>query len=132
VVAHTGTGAWLLRRVTAGFETGEVTCVMSSDRAARLGLLDVAAAASIATEGRAWITGAAVMRETRKVIARRVGIVRLDSPPAARTSVLSAVLPRDHWGLRRLFTRGRSVIVRDVAVSEPWHVWHVPCASVRV
>ena len=57
VGAHTETGAWLFRRVTAGFETGEVTFVMSSDRAARLGLLDVAAAASIATEGRAWITG---------------------------------------------------------------------------
>src|SRR5439155_12025392 len=87
VGAHTETGAWLFRRVTAGFERGEVTFVMSSDRAARVGLLDVAAAASIATEGRAWITGAPVMRETRKAIARRVGNVRLDGPPAARTSV---------------------------------------------
>ena len=128
VGAHTETGAWLFRRVTAGFERGEVTFVMSSDRAARVGLLDVAAAASIATEGRVWITGAPVMRETRKAIARRVGNVRLDSPPAARTSVLSAVLPRDHWGLRRLFTRGRSVIERDVALATLERVGLGPCA----
>ena len=76
-------GTWLFRRVTAGFEADELTFIMSSDRSARLGLLDVAAAASISAEGRAWITGAPVMRETRKAIARRVGIVRPHSPRAA-------------------------------------------------
>src|SRR5213593_4564285 len=128
VGAHTETGAWLFRRLTAGFEAGELTFVMSTDRAARLGLLDVVAAASIAAEGRAWITGAPVMRETRKVIASRVGIVRLDDLRAAQSSVLSTVLPRDPWGLRRLFTRGRSVIERDVAHQALERVGLGPCA----
>jgi len=121
-------GTWLFRRVTAGFEAGELTFIMSSDRSARLGLLDVAAAASISAEGRAWITGAPVMRETRKAIARRVGIVRPHSPRAARGSVLSTVLACEPWGLRRLLTGGRSVVERDVALETLERVGLGPCA----
>ena len=128
VGAHTETGAWLFRRVTAGFEAGELTFVMSTDREARLGLLDVAAAASIAAEGRAWITGAPVMRETRKVIASRVGNVRLDDLRAAQSSVLSTLLPRERWGLRRLFRRRPSGVERDVAHQALERVGLGPCA----
>ena len=120
--------AWLFRGVTTRFETGELTFIVSSSREARLGLLEVTAAACIAAEGRAWISGAPVMHETRRAIGKRVGDVRPLGARASRESVLSSLLPRDPWGLRRLLAGRRSVVDRDVALQVLERVGLGPCA----
>ncbi len=120
--------AWLLRSVTARFETGELTFIVSSNRQARLALLGVAAGSCIPTEGRAWISGAPVTRETRRAIGKRVGDVRPIGARAAQGSVLSSLLPRDPLGLRRLITGRRSAVERDVALQVLERVGLGPCA----
>lgn len=121
-------GTWLFRGVTARFETGRLVFIVSSDRKARLGLLDVAAASLIAAEGRAWVSGAPVMRETRKAIAKHAGIVRLNDEPVAPGTVLSGLLPRDPWGLRRMLAGGRGGVERTVALQTLERVGLGPCA----
>jgi ABC-type branched-subunit amino acid transport system ATPase component len=59
-------GGWLLRRVCADLESPYLTVVLSADPAERNALLDVVGARAIPEEGRAWVDGLPVMRETRQ------------------------------------------------------------------
>ena len=63
---------WLLRRVCVDLEAPCLTVVRSSDPDERNALLDVVSARVIPEEGRAWVDGVPVMRETRQRLRARV------------------------------------------------------------
>jgi len=93
-------GPWIIRSVCAAFETGELTFVVSSDRAARLALLDVLSGQRIPAEGRAWISGAPLMRDTAKALATFVGRVDPGQPFVEGRTVFANALPADPWWSR--------------------------------
>jgi ABC-type cobalamin/Fe3+-siderophores transport system ATPase subunit len=111
-------GEWLMRRVSARFENGELTFVVSADRDARLALLDVLRARRIATEGRAWLDGRPVTPQTATKIAARIGNVHLHAHVPAKQSVLSTVLPPEGWARRALRTAfgGRRSEARELTL----------------
>lgn len=104
--------AWLVRRVCARLETGELTIVVSADPQARMALLDAVTARQIPTEGRVWIDGIPVMRETVRLVRERVGEVDLQGPLANDRSLLWNILlvpgrrPRALWTGLRLASPG--------------------------
>lgn len=71
-VSRRGRG-WLLHRVCATLETGELTVVVSSDRAERAALLDTMAGRRVPEEGRAWISRVPVMAESLGRVRRLCG-----------------------------------------------------------
>jgi ABC-type branched-subunit amino acid transport system ATPase component len=101
-------GEWLLRRVGVRLETPELTFVVADDRRARTALLDIMAARQVADEGRAWLGGRPVTRETASTIAARIADVQLHTPFVAHRSVLSNLTPR-RWSHRiiRALLRGQ-------------------------
>jgi ABC-type branched-subunit amino acid transport system ATPase component len=104
-------GEWLLRRVGVRLETPELTFVVSDDRHARVALLDVMAARQVAEEGRAWLGGRPVTRETASTIAARVADVELHTPFVAQRSLVWNLLPPHRWShriVRALFRRRHS------------------------
>jgi len=96
-------GPWVIRGVCADFEFGELTFVVSADRAARLALLDVVSARRVPTEGRAWVSGAPLMSDTARSVAAFVGRVDQRQAFIEGDTVLANVLPADPWWSR--FTR---------------------------
>jgi len=57
-------GRWLLRRVCARLEVGDLTAIVSGRAVERDALIDVIAGRRIPVEGRAWINRLPLMRET--------------------------------------------------------------------
>jgi phosphonate transport system ATP-binding protein len=111
-------GAWLVRGACAHFEAGELTFVVGSDPMSRLALLDIVAGRRVPTEGRAWVSGTPLMRETATAIASRVGEVHQHAPLRENRSVLWNVLPPGRWRgrvLRALFGT-RSVVSEELAL----------------
>jgi ABC-type phosphate/phosphonate transport system ATPase subunit len=63
-------GGWLLHRVCATLEAGELTVVTSADAAERHALLDAITGRPVATEGRVWIDRVPVMAATSSRVRR--------------------------------------------------------------
>src|SRR5262245_807399 len=125
-------GPWIIRGVCAAFEGGELTFVVASDRAARVALLDVVSARRIPTEGRAWVSGKPLMRDTAKTVAAFVGRVDLRSAIVEGRTVLASVLPDGPWWSR--VTRsptesGRATTGRESAIQTLDRVGLAACAN---
>ena len=80
-------GGWLLHRVCADLESPHLTVVVSSEPAERNALLDVVGARVIPEEGRAWVDGLPVMRETRQRLRARVADIDASAWHAERRSL---------------------------------------------
>jgi ABC-type phosphate/phosphonate transport system ATPase subunit len=85
-------GEWLFRRLSARLERGELTILVCPDREARLALLDAVVGRRIPTEGRVWVGGLPVSRETARRVHSRVGDVDLSGALSHRRSLLWNVL----------------------------------------
>jgi ABC-type cobalamin/Fe3+-siderophores transport system ATPase subunit len=81
-------GDWLLHRVCARFERGELTALVSARREAGQALLDALTARRIPVEGRVWIQRLPLMSET----AARVRGLVVDAGPDARFTDHRSVL----------------------------------------
>src|SRR5262249_60534171 len=88
-------GPWVFRGVCAHFERGELTFVISSDRAARVALLDVVSGRRVPTEGRAWGSGTPLMRGTADTVATFVGRVGFPQAIAEEPRVFCNLVPSD-------------------------------------
>ena len=87
-------GEWLLHRVCATLEAGEVTVVLSSDPAERSALLDAVTGRRVPEEGRVWVSRAPLMPASRGQIRRLCIEVDPGSPLVARRSLFwNAVAP---------------------------------------
>jgi ABC-type phosphate/phosphonate transport system ATPase subunit len=84
-------GGWLFRRLSARAETAELIAVVSEEPRARLALLDVVAARHVPPEGRVWLNGQPLTRETQRRFRSRVVEVDLDAPLAEDRSLRSNV-----------------------------------------
>jgi ABC-type phosphate/phosphonate transport system ATPase subunit len=73
-VPRRGAG-WLLHRVCATLEAGELTAVVSAEADERLALLDTIAGRRVPDEGRVWIDGVPVMAESLGRVRRLCGDV---------------------------------------------------------
>jgi phosphonate transport system ATP-binding protein len=85
-------GGWLLHRVCARFRRGQISVVVSRDPAERRALLDAVTARLVPNEGRVWVTGVPVARDTVGRIRGLVAEVDLDLRPVERRSFLWNVL----------------------------------------
>jgi phosphonate transport system ATP-binding protein len=85
-------GGWLLHRVCARFSRGQVTVVVSRDPAERRALLDAVTARLVPNEGRVWVNGVPVARDTVGRIRGLVAEADLDLRPVERRSFLWNVL----------------------------------------
>jgi putative ABC transport system ATP-binding protein len=81
-------GRWLFRRVSARVETAELITVVSPEREARLGFLDAISARRIPTEGRVWVNGHALTRDTQARFHSRVREVDLHADLVPHRSLL--------------------------------------------
>jgi ABC-type phosphate/phosphonate transport system ATPase subunit len=68
-------GGWLLHRVCATLEAGELTVVVSTDAAERGALLDAVSGRRVPDEGRVWMSGAPLMAGAQSRIRRLCGDV---------------------------------------------------------
>jgi ABC-type phosphate/phosphonate transport system ATPase subunit len=82
------TGGWLLHRVCATLEAGEVTLVVSTDPAERGALLDTLTGRRVPDEGRVWVSRAPLMPESRSRIRRLCGEVDPGTALVERRSLL--------------------------------------------
>jgi ABC-type phosphate/phosphonate transport system ATPase subunit len=85
-------GGWLLHRVCARFHRGQITVVVSRDPAERRALLDAVTARIVPNEGRVWVNGVPVTRDTVGRIRDLVAEADLDVRPVERRSFLWNVL----------------------------------------
>jgi ABC-type phosphate/phosphonate transport system ATPase subunit len=83
---------WLFRSLCAHVRTDQLTVVVSREPEARAALLDVISGRLVPAEGRAWIRGLPVARETAGLVRRRVGRVDLCGRLADQQSALWNVL----------------------------------------
>jgi len=97
-----GDGRWLLHRVCARWAPGQLVLVVSESPAERLALLDTVAGAVVPEEGRAWLYGIPLSRETAALVRSRAGDVDLRLEPAGNRSVLWNTLAAGRPGLRTL------------------------------
>jgi ABC-type cobalamin/Fe3+-siderophores transport system ATPase subunit len=81
-------GDWLLHRVCARFEGGELTAVVSTRRETAQALLDALIGRRIPVEGRVWVQRIPLMRET----VARVRVLVVDAGPEARFTDYRSVL----------------------------------------
>jgi ABC-type phosphate/phosphonate transport system ATPase subunit len=81
-------GGWLLHRVCARSRPGEFTLVVARDPDEREALFEVLTARLIPEEGRLWVDGVPLMRETTGRVRARVGDARLDARLAESRTVL--------------------------------------------
>ncbi len=88
------TGGWLLHRVCATLESGEVTLVLSSDPEERGALLDTLTGRRVPDEGRVWVSRAPLMPGSRSRIRRLCGEVDPGAVLVERRSLFwNAVAP---------------------------------------
>ena len=112
-------GAWRLRSVCSCFERGELTAVVSAVPDERLALLDVVAGRCVPHEGRVWIDGLPLMRETRRRVRARVG----DADPRAPASAAASVLSNTVAGRGGTLTRLRGLF-HSLSASRRRRAWH--------
>jgi ABC-type phosphate/phosphonate transport system ATPase subunit len=87
-------GGWLLHRVCATLEAGEVTVVLSADPAERIALLDAITGRRLPEEGRVWVSRAPLMPGSRGRIRRLCGDVDPEETLVERRSLFwNAVAP---------------------------------------
>ena len=72
-------GGWLVRGICASIRPGELTAVVSRDRLEGQAIFDALTGRSIPVEGRIWVNGVPLMRETAGRVRSRVGEARLDA-----------------------------------------------------
>ncbi|HEY7363739.1 MAG TPA: ATP-binding cassette domain-containing protein [Methylomirabilota bacterium] len=97
-----GATDWLMRRVCARISPGALTLVVSPRAQGRRAFLDALAGRRVPQEGRVWVNGIPVTRETAGWLRRRVAEVELSAPLLEHRSLLwntLAVAPR---GLRTM------------------------------
>ncbi len=95
-----GAAGWLLRRICARIGPGALTLVVSRQSSPRRALLDAVAGRRVPQEGRIWVNGVPVSRETIRRLRSQVKELEFSAPLIERRSVLwntLAVAPR---GLR--------------------------------
>jgi ABC-type phosphate/phosphonate transport system ATPase subunit len=85
-------GGWLLHRVCARFRRGQITVVVSRNPDERRALLDAVTARIVPNEGRVWVNGVPVTRDTVGRIRDLVAEADLDLRPVERRSFLWNVL----------------------------------------
>jgi phosphonate transport system ATP-binding protein len=85
-------GGWLLHRLSARLETGQLTAVVSREPRAKTALLDAVSGRLVPAEGRAWIRGLPVAHETLGLVRKRVAEVDLRRRLVDERSVLCNVL----------------------------------------
>jgi ABC-type branched-subunit amino acid transport system ATPase component len=85
-------GGWLLHRVCATLETGEVTVVLGGRAEERLALLDTLAGRRLPEEGRVWVGRVPLMRATVSRIRGLAAEVDPDAGVAERRSLFWNVL----------------------------------------
>jgi phosphonate transport system ATP-binding protein len=95
-------GGWRLHRVCARFRRGEVALVVSSRADDRLALLDAVAARLVPEEGRVWVSGLPVARDTARRIRALVGEPDFRAHPVEHRSLLWNVLVARGSGYRAL------------------------------
>jgi phosphonate transport system ATP-binding protein len=95
-------GGWLLHRVCARFRHGEVTLVVSPRTDERLALLDAVTARLVPEEGRVWVGGLPVARDTARRIRALVAEPDLRARPVEHRSLLWNVLVAHRSGYRAL------------------------------
>jgi len=95
-------GGWLLHRVCARLGHGQLTVVVSGVPEERLALLDAAAGVVIPVEGRVWVSGLPLMRETRNQVRSRVVEANLHTNVAERRSLFWNTLVTGPPGLGTL------------------------------
>ena len=93
---------WLLHRVCAQIESGELTMVVSRDPAERLALLDAVAGRRLPDEGRVYIGRVPITRETNAWLQARVAEADLSLSFVESRSVLWNTLAARGPGLRAL------------------------------
>jgi len=98
-------GGWLLRRVCATFEAGQVSVVLARDARERAALLDAASGRIVPREGRVWVNRVPLMRQTARRIRGLVAEVGPALPLVTSRSALWNALvvpgPRGVLGLLR-------------------------------
>src|SRR5262245_9985465 len=110
-------GGWLLHRVCATLEAGELTTVLSADAEERRALLDAVAGRRLPHEGRVWIDRVPVMPDSLGRIQRLCGDIDPADGLVPRRSVFWNALapasgPRALGRLLRLPRRGERDAVR--------------------
>jgi ABC-type phosphate/phosphonate transport system ATPase subunit len=108
-----GAAGWLFQRVCARIGPGVLTLVVSRRPQPRLALLDAVAGRRVPQEGRIWVNGAPVSRDTVSRVRARVAEVNFTRPLLDHRSLLwntLAVAPR---GLRTV--RGCLCLPRPAA-----------------
>jgi ABC-type cobalamin/Fe3+-siderophores transport system ATPase subunit len=103
-------GEWLFRRVSARLEPRELVFIVANPKAAGRELINAVVGRRLTTEGRVWVGGLPVTRETRREVLARVGEIDLGGPTDGRRSVLWNVL-RSSRGLET-WVRWRSATWR--------------------
>lgn len=68
-------GGWLLHRVCATLDAGDLTLVLSTDPGDRLALLDAISGRRVPAEGRVWVSRTPLMPDSRSRIRRLCGEV---------------------------------------------------------
>jgi ABC-type Mn2+/Zn2+ transport system ATPase subunit len=119
-------GSWLLRDARARLDRGTLTLVVSSQRAARLGFIATVTGDIVPDEGRVWVTGIPVMRETaarlRSLVATAdlAGAVRDGAGPgttlevvARRPSIMADLFP----GRRQTYRRAALAALERVGLA---------------
>jgi ABC-type phosphate/phosphonate transport system ATPase subunit len=86
--------SWLLHRVCATLEPGELTAVISASADERAALLDVIAGRRVASEGRVWVNRVPVMAGSLAQVRRLCADVDASAPLVERRSLFwNAVAP---------------------------------------
>jgi phosphonate transport system ATP-binding protein len=104
---------WLLHRVCAQIESGELTMVVSRDPAERLALLDAATGRRLPEEGRVYIGRVPITRETKGRLRARVGDADLTLPLVTSRSVLWNALATRRPGMRAFLGFRRLPLARE-------------------
>jgi ABC-type phosphate/phosphonate transport system ATPase subunit len=91
---------WLLRRVSARIGSGVLTLVVSRRPQERRAFLDAVSGRRVPQEGRVWVNGIPVARDTASRLRARVAEVELSVPLFERRSLLWNVLAVGPRGFR--------------------------------
>src|SRR5262245_52056530 len=105
VGVESGHGRWLLHRVCARLASAQVTAIVSSQPEERWALLDVLGARRVPSEGRTWIEGAPLGRDTAPRLRERLAEVALGVELAEGRSVLWNTLATGAGRRLRTFLR---------------------------
>src|SRR5262245_35824166 len=110
-----GREGWLLHRVCTRLASSQVTALVSSQAEERWAMLDVLGARRVPGEGRTWIEGAPLGRDTAHRLRERIAEVALGVELAEGRSVLWNTLATGAGGRLRAFLRLPRPGVRQAA-----------------